>query len=176
MSLETLPKPLQERIIKIYELSIKGVDGEKQAAKRQLTAFMNKYKLTADDLLQQPKNEYVFSFKSEVQRKLLVQIIWSVLGKGWTKNITYANSKSVEIKLSKVDYAEIKVKYDVYKRDFAAMMDEFLNAFVLANDIYHKDDEVAELPQSPEDRRKAKRIGVMALYMDKSVVNKLIDS
>lgn len=172
MSFDKLPVNVQQRIIKIHELSIKGIDGEKDNAKRQLSVFLKKYNLTCDDLLEKPKKLYVFKFSSTAHRKLLFQILWSVLGNGWGAFILGATTKSVTMSLNQVDYADIKVKYDVYRRDFDLKLDEFFSAFILANDIYHAEDVVTAKAETLEEKQKSMRIGRIAFGIEKSEINK----
>lgn len=175
MSFDKLPVNVQQRIIKIYELSIKGVDGEKDTAKRQLSTFLKKYNLTHDDLLEKPKKPYVFKFSSKTHKKLLFQILWSVLGNNWTVFVMGLNTKSITINLNEVDYADVKVKYDVYRRDFNLMLKDFYEAFILANDIYCPDSFVYAKNETLEDKQRSKRIGRMAFGIGKSVLNKRIE-
>lgn len=175
MSFDKLPVNVQQRIIKIYELSIKGVDGEKDTAKRQLSTFLKKYNLTHDDLLEKPKKPYVFKFSSKTHKKLLFQIVWSVIGDEWTKCVLNLSAKSIIFSLSEIDYADINVKYSVYRRDFDLMFKDFYQAFLLANDIYYADSAFEDKNETLEDKQRSRRIGRMALGIEKSVLNKRIE-
>jgi hypothetical protein len=145
---------LKATLRRIYELSERGVGGERDSAKATLTRLLKKHGLTLPDLLS-PRTEAVyFEWKHEWERKLLVQVICKV------KNVRSYYSQKVEgkrkactIELTTLEAIDARLYYDHYRLILATQLDEFATAFFHANHLYcDVQDETERAPLTPEER------------------------
>ncbi len=121
-----------------------ATDGERQAARAALQRMMAKYKLTNADLGLET-NIVKFDYQNEHEKKLLVQIIATVLNAPsvdcWFYS-PYSNnrraSKSIWVQVTRVQEMEITDLYNAYRKDMRAWMGVLVEAFIMANNIYPK--------------------------------------
>lgn len=107
----------QDKIAKVYELVNKGVQGEKEAAKKGLDRLMKKYSLTEFDLSTIHLKEYGFKYSNQMEIWLLIQLHKYFLPE---KKINafrdLRGKKELVLKLEYIDYITIETSYEYFRR------------------------------------------------------------
>ena len=70
-----VPQTLRDRLLKIRELSLRGVDGEREAAERKLQTLLAQNGLSVSDLDVTETRRYWFTAKGPGAAALLIQIV-----------------------------------------------------------------------------------------------------
>lgn len=66
---------IKDKISKVLELTNRGVEGEKEAAKIALERLMKKYNVSDEELEKIHLKRYVFKYKTQLDINLFVQLI-----------------------------------------------------------------------------------------------------
>lgn len=115
----------KEKIAKVYELVNRGVEGEREAAKKALDRLMKKYKLSDQDLATIHLKKYSFKYANQMELWLLQQ-----LHKYFLPNkelIAYRdtwNKRELVISLEYIDYVTIETAYEYFRRHMNAQFKE----------------------------------------------------
>ena len=72
---------LFEKIRKVQALANRGADGEKQSAAALLDKLMKQYGIDEAEIAEERLEKCFFRYKTPYERKLLVQVIYTVTGK-----------------------------------------------------------------------------------------------
>ena len=72
---------LLEKIRKVQALANRGADGEKQSAAALLDKLMKQYGIDEAEIAEERLEKCFFRYKTPYERKLLVQVIYTVTGK-----------------------------------------------------------------------------------------------
>lgn len=130
-----------ERMKKILALARRGEGGEKTTAEAMLQRLLDKYGMTIADLddSEQPVERREFKYTTEIERRLLTQIVASVLQ---TRNVfawKHRNKKIRSYELTALQYAEVDVCYTAcrvaLKKELAKATERLYMAFVQTNDL-----------------------------------------
>lgn len=121
-------------ISKVFELSKKGVGGEKIAAQKKLEKLLKKYGLTLSDINgdEDDKQQRVFRIKNrEDYLTLLTQVIWDVVPDVRIQQ----NTRKLEIysKLNTEQYIEVNEKFNYFWNLWSKEKEQFLMAFIITN-------------------------------------------
>lgn len=130
---------IRKKIEKIMALANQGVGGEKENAKKILDKILKKNGLSLDDFDSENKKTYWFKFNGIYQKKLINQICgnvidendYSVWGSRLKRNI-------IGFDLTKTQFIEISLRFDLYKKSLENGFDDFFRAFIIKNDIFPK--------------------------------------
>ena len=124
-----------EKLRKIKELAEKGVGGEREAALETYARLKALYNIS-DDLITEPElSNHYFKFESEVMKRLLHQVIYSVCGSEQIYTI-HGLRKQLYVRCTDFEAAEIGLLYDVYKHELKKTLKAAYLAFINANDIF----------------------------------------
>lgn len=139
---------------KLKELADRGVGGEKQNAIAMLDSLMKKHSITMDQIEEEKTSDYFFTIEKS-DKKLWHQIVKKVnysiktYGEFPKKLIKdYALKGNYMIFCTALEYIEIEVKYNFYKRLYSEEVDIFYSAFLKANNL------LVENPNSDEEMTK----------------------
>ena len=171
---------IKERLLKMYALATKGVDGERDAAQRLLDENLKKYGLTIEDLIKDTKDEvkiYWFKVKDRYQRKLLCQLYGAFIAKTQTYTSYGSGGKfDIGFKVTKNQYVELSLMFDFYqnqwKNELEKQKELMFTAFISKHKIALKSVDASEM--SLEELKKASRICDMMNDMDDVSFNKQI--
>lgn len=72
---------LLEKIRKVQALANRGADGEKKSAAALLDKLMKQYGIDEAEIAEERLEKCFFRYKTPYERKLLVQVIYTVTGK-----------------------------------------------------------------------------------------------
>lgn len=134
--------PNEERLMKIYELALNGVDGEKDTAKALLDKLMTKYGVSLDSITDDNKTDYyLFKYKDKIQEQLLTQTVYKVTNK--TEMYVVRNALTgrvprtkVEVKCTAAQRVEIEFLYDFYCSLWEKEQKALLSAFIQKHKIF----------------------------------------
>lgn len=146
---------------KLYELAVRGSDGEREAAQAALDKVVKKYGISLDTLDDTRPEQYHFKYHGEDERKLFAQIAYKVIGESGhvytLKNPdTNRHRKSViGVECTAAQYIEIELLFDFYKRLYEKEKEDFFCAFVHKHNLFGKStDESNTATISNEDAAK----------------------
>lgn len=142
-----------ERMKKILALARRGIGGEKTTAEAMLQKLLAKYSMTVADLENeaQPIEKREFKYATEYDRRLLSQIVASVLETRSLTSWRRRGKKIILYELTALQYAEVDVRYNAYRGALRKELDKASGrvyaAFVQANDLgVGRDDDDDSLP------------------------------
>jgi hypothetical protein len=126
---------IHARLMKLYELAKRGEHGERENAQRFLEKLLEKHGMTIADLDDAATRYYRLSYKSELEYKLLTQIICTVLQVNTFRAKLTPKSRYIEIQLTKAQHLEIEMQFAIYRREFARNIDRMFAAFIHTNGL-----------------------------------------
>jgi len=133
---------IKEQLLKIKALAERGVAGERDSAACLLERLMKKHGLTLADLNADEKEIVVFTYRSEVEKTLLCQVIAMITNptelRGRLKN------KKGYFLLTKVEAKDVLSAYQHYRIQWRREQEKMLGAFIQHHRIYR--------PTNPEDK------------------------
>jgi len=168
-----MDKKINDRLKKIIELASRGVSGEKKNAKRIAEKELEKLGLTLDEFLHdEAKAKYRFPYSNKYEDRLFDQIMAN-MGVGPIYSLSKAGKKLQEnmVELTKSEYAEASVKYNILKIDLKKEHEVFFHAFIAANNLYGREPMDPE-KASKEDLEKDRRAQAMSREINRSKVRK----
>lgn len=116
----------REKISKVYELVNRGVNGEKQAAKKALDRLMKKYNLNQQDVEQIKMQEYRFKYSSQMEMALFVQLKSCFLKDIDTPIYKDTNGiREMLITLEYLDYVVISSSYEYFRKHMRQQFNKF---------------------------------------------------
>ena len=122
-----------------FEAEYTGADGEKQSAAALLDRLMTQYGIDEAEIAEERLEKCFFRYKTPYERKLLVQVIYTVTGKISFKCVgSYSGRarKQVGIDCTAAERLEIEFSYEFYKAALEEEMERFYSAFLMKNDIF----------------------------------------
>lgn len=162
-----------ERLRKIYELSVRGIDGERENAQRKLAELLEKHDLTFEDLIGDERHKHVFTYKNNHEMNLLYAIVSKVLNSAdipaWKQS---GKRKNIVFSLTAAEYVEVTLLYSEYRAAFEAETKNLLTAFIVRNNIYRTDRDDERPERTLEEKLEIKRILEMALALNKVPIDR----
>ena len=172
MSYRDLPQATKDRLERLLQLARRGVGGEAETAEVMLNRMLAEHGLTLADLeMQDEPSWHEFKPVGTNGRDLLLQTAHKVTNTSELKTGKRRGSKSVFIKVTKAQAAEIQVAYSVYTRAFKAEIDALMLAFINVNDIRSSQAGSVGRPLTDDERERIRRASAMAFGMDAVAVN-----
>lgn len=171
---------LLEKIKKIKALADRGVGGEKTTAQATLERLMQEHGITEADLEVERVETVFFPYHDELERRILIQIIFSVTGKpafGCVGAASGRKRKKYGTDCTAAQRLEIefnhKFFYEAAKKEFEV----FLYAFYMKNGIFPPDGIAPEQETkalTKEELEEILRAEQMAATMEKYTPRKAI--
>jgi len=137
-----IPDKLEAKIKKLLALSENGIDGEKETATKFLNNLLDKHGIKLEDLDDLNICRHAFSYKTKMEKRLLFQIISSVIGQ--VDTYRKQGGKSIYIDSTYEDFLDIQMKFDVYGRSLNENIEMLYSAFVQKNNIFNPNDKPKE--------------------------------
>lgn len=171
---------LLERIKAVKALADRGERGEKENAQAMLEKLMQKYGVTEADLELEQVETVFFPYHDELERRILIQVIFSVTGKpsfGCVGGGTGRKHKKRGADCTAAQRLEIEFKHDFFYTAAKKEFEVFLCAFINKNGIFPPETIVP--PKDAEDLteeelRKFRRAAMMAETMEHYTPRKAI--
>lgn len=165
---------IKDRLLKLLELSRRGVGGERESAESMLAAMLKKHGMTMADLQSDDSQtiDTVFTFVTDMEKRLLYQIAYQVvngdfdafkIGKGKRK-----------LRLTRSHAAEVRVRYSVLVRALRDELKVFYSAFIMRNNIYPDSARKDKSEFTPEQLEQMEKVARMASGMDRVNIHKQI--
>lgn len=129
----------KERYLKLKALAERGVGGERDTAKKKIDSLLLKYGVTIEELEEETLGDYIFSYKGEIEKKLLAQCIYKALGKDFSIYKVNNTRNKLGVQCTKAQKIEIELDFDFYKKALYNELDVFIQAFVTKNSIFPSD-------------------------------------
>lgn len=160
---------LLEKIRKVQALANRGADGEKQSAAALLDRLMTQYGIDEAEIAEEHLEKCFFRYKTPYERKLLVQVIYTVTGKIPFKCVGSDSGrarKQVGIDCTAAERLEIEFSYEFYKAALEEEMERFYSAFLMKNDIFPPASKKAEeIPAAEISRSEALKLQALMAGM-----------
>ncbi|MCD7955898.1 MAG: hypothetical protein LUG93_09160 [Lachnospiraceae bacterium] len=137
-----LTEKKKELLRKLNALAERGVGGEKETAKKKLEKMLAENGISSIEELDEEKKEYfLFSYNGKHEIKLLKQCVYKVLGAG--DEIIAYHSKGTKQKIgyycTKAQKIEIDLEFDFYRKAFYEELETFMEAFIQKQQIFPPD-------------------------------------
>ncbi|HDR9163667.1 TPA: hypothetical protein QDB28_004071 [Burkholderia vietnamiensis] len=128
---------IRSRMMKLLELAKRGVGGEKDNAQRFLDKMLKQHGMTLADLDDEAiaKHWHTFTYKTELEQKLLIQTACKVLQTGSITTSRRRGSRSLQIELTKAQALELELHYSIYRAELSRNIDRMFHAFCVTNRI-----------------------------------------
>lgn len=137
---------------------LRGNENERLVAEKQLNILMKKYGITEEGLGKTEVKHRDFYFKEEWERKLIVQVLYTIKGKDLNVR-QYANKRNwIFTDLTDTEYIEFETLYPAYKASFQKELNIFYLAFVNKNHIFPPDSIVDTDDNSSDKYSRADRM------------------
>ena len=164
-----------ELLLKIKALAERGIGGERQEAKKRLEVLMLKFGITDEMLGAETVECCWFKYREKLDKRLLNQVIYMVLGNGDTyKRGRY---KEVGVYCTAAQRLEIQLAFEFYDRAMWEEMRLFYKAFLSNNDIFPPDNKQrAPLPSDELSHEERFRIAMMMEGVERHSMKKMIES
>ena len=147
-----------ELLRKVRALADSGIGGEKVNAEALLERLMRKYEIEECDIVDGIVKDHQFTFgkKSNFSKRLIEQIVYSVVGnidedKG-TYRYLFKNRNRICIRCTDSEFLEIATMYDFYNSCLSEDLELLYSAFVQSNMIYPPDDLIKK-KQGTDDKK-----------------------
>lgn len=170
---------LLEKVKRVQALAERGVDGEKESAAALLDRLMKQYGISEAEIAEDRREIAWFRFKTPLERKLLVQVIYTVTGRipcECVGRYTGRKRKQVGIECTAAERLEIEISFEFYNAALEQELKRFYSAFLNKNHIF-PENAIDELPDAGEiDFEEAKRLAMMMAGMDEHTRRKMLES
>lgn len=172
----TADDKVMARLRKLLELSRRGVGGEAENAERFMQRMLRQYGLTLADIDDQeaPRSWVEFSYKTEFEKQLLVNISAMVLNSPRIETATLGRTRSLYFKMTKFERAEAALHFDVLRGELAKHLDRALLAFLTVNNICPK--KSSDESEAPMDRAELELLLQMVAGTKRVPVHKALPS
>lgn len=166
----------EDLLKKIKALAERGVGGEKDSAEKLLSQLMEKYGITEESISEDTVECEWFRYKDNLQRRLLNQIIYMVLGNVDTYKRKGGRHKLVGAYCTTYQRIEIEANYEFFKNALEKEMKTFFSAFCSKNRLFPPEE--MERESTPEDEiseLEALKISMMMEGMEKYTMMKMLE-
>ena len=131
-----------DRLKKLRELALRGIDGEKETAQILFETLSEKYGITEDDLDEDIVSPFILEYHGKEQKKILIQTIFKVTNKSsncyYLCNIDTGRTAKTKLRVycTEAQKVEIEFLFDFYVRVWEEEVKTFLTAFIFKHDIF----------------------------------------
>ena len=166
---------LIKKIKKLAILADQGFGGEKDAAALLLDRLMNEHGITDTDLEEETTALEWFRYKDDLQKQLLCQVLYMVLGNGKTYKRKDGRGKMMAVYCTAAERIEIEIAFDFFKRALLEELDRFFEAFAIKNHLFPPPDKRTEEPEERElDENDLLKLSFMMKGMERHSLRKMI--
>lgn len=168
-----------ELIQKLRALAENGVGGEKEGAQRKLEQLMEKYRIKESDLDDESQKDFEFKFHNDLEKRLLDQIMYKVIGKDFLYNqYHYVRGKGAKttsgIRCTKAQGIQIGIEYEFYLDLWKEEQEFFFQCFVQKHKLFQTSKEKKlEGSQDYSKEEWMRMQAAMNTMQDKSIIQRL---
>ena len=127
---------IRQRMQKLLALARRGDGGEKENAQRFLDRMLKEHGMTMADLDDEVEPTQVFEFKyrGNLEKRLLFQVVFTVLQVG---SLKYGQHKtSIIMEMTRAQHLEVQMAFDIYRRELENKVDQLFLAFIHKNQLF----------------------------------------
>ncbi len=121
---------LKEKLLKLYELVKRGIDGEKVNAELMLNKLLKKHGLTIDNIDTEELKDFYYKYTTKISAKIIRQIIYRVTNR--SRIWTVSSYKEIGTEASDYEHIQILEEIDFHLENFNKEKQQFLNDFTQA--------------------------------------------
>ena len=148
---------------------------EKEAAENMIEHLMTTYGITSADIDDSTTNLEIFKYKDELHKKLLLQVIYMVMGDVGIYS-RRGNSKQIAVNCTATERIEIEIALEFYKQAMQKELDIFFKAFCHKNSLFPPEDTNKNTEESELSKEDMAKLIFMSTGMDKHILNKMLQS
>lgn len=168
---------LKDRLLRLVELSRRGIGGEKENAQVILDRLLKANNISMAEFdfeIGETPERRQFTFSGVMGHGLLVQVAAMVLdaqggslsyGKRAKNTLVFLCTRSQEV--------EIKVAYSIFRKDLNEHLDDMFHAFIYKNRIFPPTPPAA--PKESKHTERDQRIREMMRAVDRSQITKQLE-
>lgn len=166
------------KLRKILALARQGVGGEKTNAEAMLAKLMAKHGVTLDDLDDSaPVSRWDFPYRSDIEKRLLYQIICATLNQPSTATYRRPGKRALRVDMTKAQKMEVDLAFSIYKKALKKEIERCWKAFIYANNIFPTDNSHQDQdPTSNLDLAELIAITHMAAGMKPTTIHAAIEN
>lgn len=132
---------VRSKMLKVKALAEAGSAGEREAARAILHRLISKHGLEKAGLIEEPKQQYEFSYENKFEKRLLIQITAKVTKQSTIRYRTpHKRSKRISVSLTADQHQEMKRLYSVYRKAFKKELERvaagLIDAFIHKHDLW----------------------------------------
>lgn len=172
---------LKDKLLKLYELAKRGVDGEKVNAEFLLRRMLEKHGLSIEDINQDmPKDRY-YKFTNKMNEKMITQIMGKVINDSSIGIYRFKGYKEVTAKVT--DYQHVQIlelidfHLDNFNKEKKQFLDDLTSAYVQKHKLFPESNEQDlkdEKPLTIEEKLAIMRmLNLQDNLSDKTYIKKL---
>jgi hypothetical protein len=167
-------KNILDKLEKIKKLAERGIGGERETAIKMYEELRKKYEISPEEIAEQNLEERWFSYKTDLEEPLLLQIFYKVTGdtEHFAYTGKYRHRKKRGVVCTELEAVEIQMLFNFYREEMKKELEVFKAAFINKNDLFP--DETARMykktdspEMSDEEIEKYRKAAQMAEGMDK---------
>lgn len=160
----------QALLRKLYALSVRGVEGERENARQMFLSMCEKFGVHPADFEaeEKPKERSIKYKKKFKGQDMTAQIIASVVGKRRSMFVDTHNSELI-VELTDTEFAEVQQKLGFYYAQFLKDLETYYEAWIQKNKLYVKpeaDKEKDEAPLTEAEKERIRKVLAMMQGMD----------
>jgi hypothetical protein len=126
------------RLVKLLALADRGIGGEATNARRILESALGRHGLTIDDLGRAERSDCSWGYKGAHEKKLLGQIIATVMGSDVTIH-KYIRGSRLGACCTAEERVRIEILWTAHRRQLRKEMELMLVAYIHAQGLFPKD-------------------------------------
>ncbi len=158
---------------KIKALVERGIAGEKDTAEQFLLRLMEKYDITQEELLEEKVELQCFRYQDELQLRLLIQIIYMVMGDVSIYKVK--RKKLVGVYCTPYEHLEIEANYVFFMNAIKQELEIFYTAFCQINRLFPPKEKSREkAPGDKISRKELMKIHSMMEGLEHFTLRKMI--
>ena len=164
-----------EKLKKIKALAECGVGGEKETALRMYEELKTRYEIEDKEI--EEVTTHWFSYKDDLEEKLLIQIFYKVTGSA-SYNIyvgRYKRRKKRGCDCTELEATEITLLFNFYREELKKEIKVFWEAFKIGNNLFPDEtarcyEKCSEIKNeiTEEERYMLKKAGMYSMLLDKN--------
>ncbi|KPJ76023.1 MAG: hypothetical protein AMJ54_13230 [Deltaproteobacteria bacterium SG8_13] len=132
---------VRSKLLKVKALAEAGSAGEREAARAMLNRLISKHGLEKAGFIEEPKQQYDFSYENKFEKRLLIQIYAKVTKQSTIRyKAPNKRSKRILVDLTEDQHTEMKKLYSVYRKAFKKELERvasgLIDAFIHKHDLW----------------------------------------
>lgn len=163
---------IRDKLHKLLELARHGIGGEADNARQLLDGLLRKHGMTITDLTDGTASRRRFSYRGQIEKKLLLQILATVCGYSHPIFRQRGKRETFLVDVTASQNAEISLLWSVHRAYLAKECDALFLAYVHKQHLFPADAPVKEaVDLSQEEEQRLERMHQMMTGMDRVIAH-----